>query len=67
MILKLANNFLTDSASLSFNKSILLLTVVIPFISILGFLEATLYLIKSLILTIGVLGSAYVLFKVFDV
>ena len=49
------------------NKSILLLTVVIPFISILGFLEATLYLIKSLILTIGVLGSAYVLFKVFDV
>ena len=49
------------------NKSILLLMVIIPLISILGFLEATLYLIKSIILTIGVVGSAYVLFKVFDV
>ena len=49
------------------NKLILLLMVIIPLISILGFLEATLYLIKSIILTIGVLGSAYVLFKVFDV
>ncbi len=49
------------------NKSILILTFIIPVLSILGFLEATLYLIKSLILTIGVIGSSYVFFKLSDV
>ena len=48
------------------NKSIFLITILIPFLSVLGFLEATLYLIKSIILTFGILGSAYVLFKVLD-
>ena len=33
------------------NKSIFLITILISFLSVLGFLEATLYLIKSIILT----------------
>lgn len=50
-----------------FNRSIFVLTVFIPILSALGFLEATLYVIKSLILSVAVLGSAYVLLRVFDV
>ena len=64
------NEFTGKSFSLLksfFNKSIFLLTIVIPILTIFGFLEATLYLIKSLILSIAVLGSAYVLLKVLDI
>ena len=70
-IIKTAENYETFAGrSVTFSKmaskTILVLTILIPAFAIVGYIEASLYLVKGIVLSLAVIAGAYVGYRIVD-